>query len=236
MVADHFMPAKDVKSAELQARLKRWSEEQGVTFYDQGRAGSSTRSSARRAGSCRAVVAEAIRTPAPTGRSERSGRGSSTDIACASRSGRLAGGARPSRSSAPAGRELRDGEGRHPLRDREIGVGGGTNAVLEFVGPGRRRSRSTSVWRSRTWPSGGLETGIFVADDAVARYLEGRARSSWTAERSDPDATFGTVSTSTSQRRAGSWRAAPPEQREGGLEAAPSPSTRSTSATARTGR
>ena len=39
MVADHFMPAKDVKSAELQARLKRWSEEQGVTYYGQGRGG-----------------------------------------------------------------------------------------------------------------------------------------------------------------------------------------------------
>ena len=39
MVADHFMPAKDVKSAELQARLKHWSDEQGVTFYGQGRGG-----------------------------------------------------------------------------------------------------------------------------------------------------------------------------------------------------
>src|SRR4029079_3732423 len=35
MVADHFTPAKDVKSAELQARLKRWSGEQGVTVYAQ---------------------------------------------------------------------------------------------------------------------------------------------------------------------------------------------------------
>ena len=39
MVADHFVPAKDARSAELQARLKRWSEEQGVTFYGQGRGG-----------------------------------------------------------------------------------------------------------------------------------------------------------------------------------------------------
>ena len=39
MVADHFMPAKDVKSAELQGRLQRWSDEQGVTFYGQGRGG-----------------------------------------------------------------------------------------------------------------------------------------------------------------------------------------------------
>src|SRR2546422_2329227 len=39
MVADHFMPAKDARSAELQKRLKDWSDVQGVTFYGQGRGG-----------------------------------------------------------------------------------------------------------------------------------------------------------------------------------------------------
>ena len=39
MVADHFMPAKDSRSAELQKRLKDWSDAQGVTFYGQGRGG-----------------------------------------------------------------------------------------------------------------------------------------------------------------------------------------------------
>ena len=39
MVADHFMPAKDARSAALQKRLKDWSEAQGVTFYGQGRGG-----------------------------------------------------------------------------------------------------------------------------------------------------------------------------------------------------
>ena len=39
MVADHFMPAKDARSAELQRRLKEWSDTQGVTFYGQGRGG-----------------------------------------------------------------------------------------------------------------------------------------------------------------------------------------------------
>src|SRR4029079_12018812 len=36
----------------------------------------------------------------------------------------------------------------------------------------------------------GWEPGIFPADAKVEAYLEGRARSSWTAERSDADATF----------------------------------------------
>ena len=39
MVADHFMPAKDARSAEVQKRLKEWSDAQGVTFYGQGRGG-----------------------------------------------------------------------------------------------------------------------------------------------------------------------------------------------------
>src|SRR5947209_15798814 len=39
VVSDHFTPAKDVRSANLQKRLKEWSDEQGVTFYGQGRGG-----------------------------------------------------------------------------------------------------------------------------------------------------------------------------------------------------
>src|SRR4051795_10411572 len=39
MVADHFAPAKDERSAILQQRLKEWSRRFGVTFYDQGRGG-----------------------------------------------------------------------------------------------------------------------------------------------------------------------------------------------------
>src|SRR3954452_15047868 len=39
MVADHFAPAKDERSAILQQRLKEWSKRFGVTFYDQGRGG-----------------------------------------------------------------------------------------------------------------------------------------------------------------------------------------------------
>ena len=39
LVADHFMPAKDTRSAELQKTLKDWARAQGVAFYDQGRGG-----------------------------------------------------------------------------------------------------------------------------------------------------------------------------------------------------
>ena len=39
VVPDHFVPAKDVRSAGLQKRLKSWCDEQGVVLYDQGRGG-----------------------------------------------------------------------------------------------------------------------------------------------------------------------------------------------------
>lgn len=39
MVADHFMPAKDVRAAELQKRLKDGAHAQGVFYYGQGRGG-----------------------------------------------------------------------------------------------------------------------------------------------------------------------------------------------------
>ncbi len=39
MVADHFMPAKDAKSATLQKRLKDWPDAQGVFYHGQGRGG-----------------------------------------------------------------------------------------------------------------------------------------------------------------------------------------------------
>src|SRR6478752_9694626 len=39
LVPDHFVPAKDKRSAELQLLLREWSHDQGVTYYEQGRGG-----------------------------------------------------------------------------------------------------------------------------------------------------------------------------------------------------
>src|SRR6476620_4233249 len=39
LVPDHFSPAKDTRSAELQKLLADWAAEQGVTYYAQGRGG-----------------------------------------------------------------------------------------------------------------------------------------------------------------------------------------------------
>ena len=39
VVPDHFIPAKDTRSAELQKLLREWSVAQGVAYYEQGRGG-----------------------------------------------------------------------------------------------------------------------------------------------------------------------------------------------------
>ena len=39
MVADHFAPAKDARTAELLKGMKEWADGHGVTFYGQGRGG-----------------------------------------------------------------------------------------------------------------------------------------------------------------------------------------------------
>jgi 3-isopropylmalate/(R)-2-methylmalate dehydratase large subunit len=50
LVPDHFVPAKDTRSAELQKLLRDWSVEHGVTYYEQGRGGIEHTPSSRRAG------------------------------------------------------------------------------------------------------------------------------------------------------------------------------------------
>ena len=73
----------------------------------------------------------------------------------------------------------------------EIGVGGGTNAVLEFVGAGAEAlSIDERLAVANMAVESGAETGLFPADETTAAYLDGRGAGSWAAERSDPDAEF----------------------------------------------
>jgi 3-isopropylmalate/(R)-2-methylmalate dehydratase large subunit len=73
----------------------------------------------------------------------------------------------------------------------EIGVAGGTNMALEFVGEGAEAlSIDERLAVANMAVEAGSETGFFPADDTVAAYLEGRTDRPWTAERSDPGADF----------------------------------------------
>jgi 3-isopropylmalate/(R)-2-methylmalate dehydratase large subunit len=195
MVADHFVPAKDARSAELQARLKRWSEAQGVAFYDQGRGG------IEHALLCDegwivpgSVIAGGDSHTCTYGALAAFGTGlGSTDIASC-----LALGSFWQAVPETIQVELSGAPGKFVTGKDvilavigQIGVGGGTNAVLEFVGPGAEGlSIDERLAVANMAVEAGSETGIFPADQAVESYLEGRARTTWSAERSDPDATF----------------------------------------------
>ena len=73
----------------------------------------------------------------------------------------------------------------------ELGVGGGTNAALEFVGEGAEAlSIDERLAVANMAVEAGAETGFFPADEKVAEYLEGRTHTPWAPECSDPDAEF----------------------------------------------
>lgn len=193
MVADHFMPAKDVRSAELQQRLRLWSREQGVRFFDQGRGGIEHA----------VLIEEGLVVPGmvvPGGDSHTCTYGAvgafgtglgSTDIAGCLALGELW-------LSVPGTIRVElVGRPGHCLAGKdvilavlaEIGVDGGAGTVLEFDGPGvaelsmddRRAVANMAV-------ETGAETGLFPADAVTRAYLDGRGGRRWNAQRSDPDA------------------------------------------------
>ena len=121
----------------------------------------------------------------------------------------------------------------------EIGVAGGTNMALEFVGEGAEAlSIDERLAVANMAVEAGSETGFFPADETVAAYLDGRTDRPWAAERSDADADVrADRSTSTSPAPAARRAAALAGQRRAagrGRRAQDRPGR--TSGTARTGR
>ena len=193
MVADHFMPAKDARSAELQQRLKEWSDAQGVTYYGQGRGGIEHTVLVEDGWvTPGAVVAGGDSHTCTHGALGAFGTGlGSTDIAACLAFGEFW-------QAVPGTIRVEVSGERRPFvtgKDvilaviGEIGVAGGTNSVLEFVGAGAEAlSVDERLAVANMAVEAGSETGIFPADEQTEAYLEGRARRPWTAERSDPDA------------------------------------------------
>lgn len=193
LVADHFVPAKDARSAELQQRLQRWAEEQGVAFYGQGRGG------IEHAVLCEdgwvtpgSVIAGGDSHTCTYGALGAFGTGlGSTDIASCLALGSFWQVVPETILVELAGTTAPWVTGKDVILAvlGQIGVGGGTNAVLEFAGPGAEAlSIDERLAVANMAVEAGAETGIFPADERVAAYLDGRARRPWTAERSDEGA------------------------------------------------
>ena len=198
MVADHFMPAKDARSAGLQKTLKDWSDAQGVTYYGQGRGGIEHTLLAEEGWVTPGIVLAGGDSHTCThGALGAFGTGlGSTDIAACLALGefwqavpetilvRLSG----SRAKYVTGKDV------ILAVIERIGVAGGTNQVLEFSGEGAAGlSMDERLAVANMAIEAGAETGLFAADEVTAAYLEGRARRAWTAEASDPGAHFSDV-------------------------------------------
>ena len=195
MVADHFMPAKDIRSAELQKRLREWSHEHGVHFFDQGRGGIEHA----------VLIEEGFILPGMviTGGDSHTctygalgafGTGlGSTDIAGCLALGEFWQGVPGTILVEVSGTKGPFVSGKDIILAvlSQLGVAGGTDKVLEFVGPG---AEALSIDDRRAVANmaveAGAETGIFPADRITAEYLDGRTDRTWSALRSDPDATY----------------------------------------------
>jgi 3-isopropylmalate/(R)-2-methylmalate dehydratase large subunit len=195
MVADHFMPAKDARSAELQRRLKEWSRAQGVTFYDQGRGGIEHTLLCEEGwvvpGS---VIAGGDSHTCTYGALGAFGTGlGSTDIAACLAFGEFWQAVPETIRVEFTGEKGRYVTGKDLILAvlAELGVGGATNAALEFVGDGAEAlSIDERLAVSNMAVEAGAETGIFPADETTAEYLEGRTSKPWSAEAGDDDAEF----------------------------------------------
>jgi 3-isopropylmalate/(R)-2-methylmalate dehydratase large subunit len=195
LVADHFMPAKDTASAELQKVMKEWAQAQGVTFYDQGRGGIEHAVLVEDGWVVPGtVVAGADSHTCTYGALGCYGTGmGTTDIAGAMAIGRFW-------EIVPGTIEVEfAGERRSFVTGKdlilaviaEIGVAGATKMALEFVGTGvAGLSVDERLAVSNMAVEAGADTGLFPADAVTAAYLEGRTERQWTPQRSDSDAAF----------------------------------------------
>ncbi len=195
MVADHFMPAKDAKSAMLQKRLKDWSDEQGVFYYGQGRGGIEHTVLVEDGWVVPGmVIAGGDSHTCTYGALGAFGSGfGSTDIAACLAFGEFWQEVPGTIQVEFTGEKAQFVTGKDLILSviAEIGVGGGTNQALEFVGEGAGAlSMDERLAVANMAIEAGSETGFFPADETTAGYLEGRTQRGWTAERSDPDAEF----------------------------------------------
>ena len=193
LIPDHFVPAKDARSAEIQRRLKDWADEQGVVFYGQGRGGIEHQVLHEDGwvvpGS---VVAGGDSHTCTHGALGAFGTGlGSTDVASCLAFGEFWQVVPGTIKVEFTGTKSPWVSGKDLILAvlAEIGVNGGTGNVLEFGGPAAAAlTIDERLAVANMAVEAGSETGIFPADETTAAYLEGRTDKQWTAERTDDDA------------------------------------------------
>src|SRR5919201_133212 len=190
LVPDHFVPAKDARSAELQKLLAEWAERMGVAYYPQGRGGIEHTLLVEEGWIVPgAVIAGGDSHTCTYGALGAFGTGlGSTDIAACLATGRFWQAVPGTVQVEFTGEKQRFVTGKDLILAviAELGVSGGTNTVLEFVGPGAEAlTIDERLAVANMAVEAGAETGLFPADETVAKYLEGRTGRPWQLERSD---------------------------------------------------
>jgi 3-isopropylmalate/(R)-2-methylmalate dehydratase large subunit len=193
VVPDHFIPAKDERSAELQRLLRQWAERQGVAFYGQGRGGIEHTVLIEEGWAVPgSVIAGGDSHTCTYGAVGAFGTGlGSTDIGSCLATGRfwqvvpgtirveLTG----TRGAFVAGKDV------ILAVLAEITAAGGREHVLEFTGEGAEAMTvDERMAVANMAVEAGSETGLFPADDTVAAYLAGRTARPFTIERGDDEA------------------------------------------------
>ena len=244
IVADHLMPAKDIRAAEMLKALKEWCDRQGVMYYDQGRGGIEHT----------VLIEEGWVVPGSMIVGADSHSCTYGALGCVRhRDGRdrhrRRDGARELLADRPRhdrrrvrGREgrLRHGQGSDPRADRRDrrSRGDGHGARVHRRRRGGARA-STSGWPCRTWRSRpGPTPGSSPPTTSRPPTSTGRTDRPWVAERSDDDAEIAGARPDRPRRAPAADRAAALARQRRRRSRTPSGarSTRSTSATARTGR
>ena len=172
LVSDHFMPAKDVRAAELQKRLKEWARDQGVFYYAQGRGGIEHTVLVEDGWVVPGrVIAGGDSHSCTYGALGAFGTGfGSTDIAACLTFGQFW-------QEVPGTVQVEFTGEKQPFvtgKDLilavigEIGVAGGTNMALEFIGPGAEAlSIDERLAVANMAVEAGSETGLFPADETT---------------------------------------------------------------------
>jgi 3-isopropylmalate/(R)-2-methylmalate dehydratase large subunit len=199
LVADHFAPNKDIKSAEQCAEMRRFAREQGVTHhYDVGQMGIEHVLLPEQG----LVVPGDVVVGADSHTCTYGALGAfatgmgSTDIAVAMATGSIW-------MRVPETiRIVYEGELQRWVGGKDlilstigrIGVSGALYKCMEFAGPTvRGLSMAGRLTMSNMAIEAGGKAGLFQVDDVALAYLEGRSKRSFTAHEVDGDAEYSRV-------------------------------------------
>ncbi|TET51843.1 MAG: 3-isopropylmalate dehydratase large subunit, partial [Anaerolineales bacterium] len=199
LVADHFAPNKDIKSAEQCAQLRRFAREQGVTHhYDVGRMGIEHVLLPEQGlvGPGDIVVGADSHTCTYGALGAFATGMGSTDIAVAMATGSIWMRV-PETIRVVYEGELQPWVGGKDLilhTIGRIGVSGALYKAIEFAGPTTvALSMAGRLTMSNMAIEAGGKAGLFAVDDVTLAYVEGRAKRPYTVYEADDDAEYADV-------------------------------------------